>query len=75
MLDPQTMLQRSHREDLIKAAEHDRLVTRATAGEPVLPDRMLLSTSAALIGVGLRMQAWYQIRRMRREFTRLHPIP
>lgn len=75
MLDPQIMLQQSHREDLIKSAERDRLVAQATTGEPQLPDRFLLSTSAALIGAGLHMQAWYHIRRMRRDWARLHPAP
>ena len=75
MLDPQLMLLQFHREDLIKAAERDRLVARANAGEPQLPDRLLLTTSAALIDTGLRMQTWYHIRRMRRDWACLHPAP
>jgi hypothetical protein len=75
MLDPQTMLQQSHREDLMKSAEQSRLAAQATADEPHLPDRVVLTTSAALIDVGLRMQAWYQIRRLRRDWARLHPAP
>jgi hypothetical protein len=74
MLDPQIMLQRSHHEDLIKAAERERLVARATADKPQLPDRVLLTTSEAFIGAGLRMRAWYHIRRMRRDWARLHPV-
>lgn len=76
MVDPMLGLEpaRSHRSDLLKAAEHDRLVRTATADAPRLADRVLLRAGDALIGAGLRLYAWQQLRRFRRHTARLAPL-
>jgi hypothetical protein len=73
MVDPTMGLEpaRSHRSDLLKAAERDRLVRTATADAPRLGDRVLLRAGDTLVGAGLRLYAWHQLRRFRRHAARM----
>jgi hypothetical protein len=76
MVDPMLGLDpaRLHRSDLLNAAAHDRLVKMATVDAPRLADRVLLRVEGALIGAGLRLYAWHQLRRFHRHTTRLAPL-
>jgi hypothetical protein len=73
MVDPMMGLEpaRSRRSDFLKAAERDRLVRTATADAPRLADRVLLRAGDTLVGAGLRLYAWQQLRRFRRHAARL----
>ena len=69
MLDPSTLMPFSHRDELLKAAERDRLAAQAAFGTPRWTDRVLLAAGSALISTGLKMYAWYQLRRLRRNWA------
>jgi hypothetical protein len=66
MLDPQTYRQQAHHNDLLRAAEHDRLVARATAGHPTALDQVLLRAGNLLVSIGTRLREQAQLRRARR---------
>lgn len=69
-MDPQLMRQslQWHQDDLEHEAEHDQLAAQARGEQPGMVDRALLSVGDALVGSGLRLQAWYHIRRLHREW-------
>lgn len=73
-MDPELMRQtlQWHQEDLISEATHDHLAAQAHGDTPTLMDRMLLGAGDALVGSGLRLQAWYHIRRVQREWAHHH---
>lgn len=73
-MDPELMRQtlQWHQQDLASEAAHDRLAAQVHGEQPTLMDRMLLGAGDALVGSGLRLQAWYHIRRVQREWLRQH---
>lgn len=73
-MDPELMRQtlQWHQADLATEAAHDRLAAQALGDHTTLMDRMLLGAGDALVGSGLRLQAWYHIRRVQREWLRHH---
>lgn len=69
MMDPEFMRQTAqyHREDdLRREAEQDRLAAQAHAGEPGLPDRVVLGVGDALVTTGQQLREWYHLRRLHR---------
>ena len=72
MYDLDVRLTLDHREQLLRAAEHDRLVATATASRPSASDRAVLAASDLLVGAGLHLEHWARARRTRRALARLH---
>lgn len=75
-MDPELMRQtlQWHQDDLTSEAAHDRLAAHARDGQATLVDRMLLGAGGALVESGLRLQAWYHIRRVQRDWVRQRSV-
>ena len=71
-MDPELLHQTMHwhQQDLRTEAEHERMALEAQSAQSTLVDRALLGIGDALVGSGLRLQAWYHIRHMQREWLR-----
>jgi hypothetical protein len=65
---------RMYRQDLIDEAERERLIQRAATTESHPLDRALLAVGTTLIDSGLRLYAWYQLRRLERDWARTHGL-
>jgi hypothetical protein len=63
-----------HAQDMLRTAEHDRLIAQATATQPGIADRAAFAVGDTLVGVGQHLEQWARQRRMRRVRTRLHAV-
>ena len=74
MRDLNLQLAQDRSQELLRAAEHDRLVATATAAQPRAADRVALAAGDLLVGAGQHLEHWARERRMRRALARLHGI-